>query len=163
MNWFNKLTAALLAGMLVLPPAPLLAKTRKGDKLRNEARAEELKGNFDHALELAEQAMATDASDPSYTLAVRRIRFETGAIHVKSGQRFRAAGKLPEALAEFEKAMGIDPASDIAIQEVRRTREMIEREKNGGQAPNASISPQERKTLTPADLERRETQERTDS
>lgn len=163
MKYCNQLTALLLSGILLLPPAPLLAKTRKGDKLRNDARAEELKGNYDHALELAEQAMSQDPSDPSYVLAVRRIRFESGAMHVKNGQRLRAAGKTDEALAEFEKALGTDPASDIAAQEVRRTRSMIERDKNGGDSPGAGISPQERKTLTPADLARRETQERSDS
>lgn len=163
MNRLNKLAAAALAGMLVLPATLLLAKTHKGDKLRNDARNEELKGNFDHALELAEQAMAQDPGDPSYVLAVRRIRFETGTIYVRNGQQLRKAGKLDEALAEFEKAMGIDPASDIAIQEVRRTREMIEREKNGGQPTGASLSPEERKTLTPAEVARRDTQERTES
>ena len=79
MSRLNQLTAILLAAFLILPPAPLAGKTRKGDKLRNEARNEELKGNFDHALELAEQAMATDPSDPSYVLEVRRVRFEAGA------------------------------------------------------------------------------------
>jgi hypothetical protein len=65
MTRFKQLTAILLASFLILPPAPLGAKTRKGDKLRNEARDEELKGNYDHALELAEQAMATDPCWPS--------------------------------------------------------------------------------------------------
>ena len=85
-----------------------MARTRKGDKLRAESRAEELKGNFDHALELAEAAMGEDASDPSYILLVRRVRFECGAAHVKNGQKVRAAGKLDEALEEFEKAAIVD-------------------------------------------------------
>ena len=68
-----------LAGILLLllvPLIPLVAKTKKGDKLRNDARAEELKGNYDHALELAEQAVKEDASDPAYLLEARRVRFE---------------------------------------------------------------------------------------
>jgi len=163
----NQLAALLLAALMILPPAPLssplMAKTRKGDKLRNDARAEELKGNFDHALELAEQAMALDPSDPSYMLEVRRVRFEAGLMHVKNGQRFRSAGKLDEALAEFEKAYGTDPASDIAQQEIRRTKEMIERSKNGGQPTATMVTPEDLRTLTPADLSRKETQQRIDS
>ena len=55
-----------------------MAGSRKGDKLRNEARVEETKGNFDHALQIAEQALDQDPSDPSYLLQVRRLRFEAG-------------------------------------------------------------------------------------
>jgi general secretion pathway protein D len=163
MSRLNQLTAILLAAFLILPPAPLGAKTRKGDKLRNDARNEELKGNFDHALELAEQAMATDPSDPSYVLEVRRVRFEAGAAHVKNGQKLRSQGKLDEALAEFQKAFGIDPSSDISEQEIRRTKEMIDRNKNGGQPTAANISPEEMKTLTPSELARKEAQQRIDS
>src|SRR5580693_8743713 len=45
-----QLTAMLLAGLLIMPPVSLVANNRKGDKLWNEARAEEAKGNLDHAL-----------------------------------------------------------------------------------------------------------------
>jgi len=160
----NQLTAVFLAALLLLPPAPLGAKTKKGDKLRNDARNEELKGNYDKSLELAEQAMATDPSDPSYVLEVRRVRFEAGLMHVKNGQKLRSDGKLPEALAEFQKAAATDPASDIAEQEIRRTKEMIERSKNGGQQPLAAdITPEDLRTLTPAELSRKQTQQRIDS
>ncbi len=42
-------------------------------------------------------------------------------------KRYGATGQLEQALAEFEKAYGLDPASEIAVQEIRRTKEMIER------------------------------------
>jgi general secretion pathway protein D len=163
MSRFNHFNAIILVFLLALPPLPLVAKTRKGDKLRNDARNEEVKGNLDHALELAEQAMSQDPSDPSYVLEVRRVRFEAGMFHVKNGQKIRAAGQLDEALAEFVKAYGMDPASDIAAQEIKRTKEMIERNKNGGQTPIASIGAEEKKTLTPSELARREAQDRTAS
>jgi len=163
MSRFNQLIAILLASVLILPPAPLDAKNRKGDKLRNEARTEEVKGNYDHAVELAEQAMATDPSDPSYVLLVRRLRYEAGAAHVRNGQKIRASGQLEQALAEFEKAYGLDPASDIAAQEIKRTKEMIERQKNGGIMPPPVVTAEDRRTLTPAELARKEQQVRTDS
>jgi general secretion pathway protein D len=167
MNSFNDLTvrqllSLVLVSLLLLPAAPLSAKTRKGDKLRDQAHAEETKGNFDRALELAEQAFSEDPGDPSYGLELRRVRFEAGAAHVKTGQKLRSAGRLEEALAEFEKAYGIDPASDIAVQEIRRTREMIHRNKTGSDAA-AALSPEERKILTPSELAKREVQDRTDS
>ena len=115
MNSFNRLTvqqvvdSCCLAALLALPPAPLLAANRKGDKFLNDARQEEAKGNLDHALQLAEQALEQDPSDPGYQLEVRRVRFEAGEMHVKNGQKLRNEGKLSEALAEFEKAYGTDP------------------------------------------------------
>jgi general secretion pathway protein D len=158
----NRLAVAFLSALLILPPAPLGAKTRHGDKLRNDARAEEVRGNYDHALELAEEAVATDPSDPSYVLVLRRIRFEAGLAHVKVGRQLRSDGKTAEALAEFQKAFGIDPSSDIAEQEIRRTKEMIERLKSGSE-PETIVTPEDRRTLTPSELSRKETQERVDS
>jgi general secretion pathway protein D len=158
----GQVLSLLLVSLLLFPATPLSARTRKGEKLREQARAEEVKGNLDHALELAEQAYSEDPGDASYALVLRRVRFEAGAAHVKSGQKLRSAGKLEEALAEFEKAFGTDPASDIAGQEIRRTREMIQRSKTGSDS-SAALTPDERKILTPSELARREAQDRTDS
>ena len=65
MSGFNRLTvqqliALALAFLLSMPSATLLAANRKGDKLLNEARQEEAKGNLDHALQLAGQALELD-------------------------------------------------------------------------------------------------------
>jgi general secretion pathway protein D len=83
---------------------------------------------------------------------------------VKNGQKLRNACKLSEALAEFEKAYGIDPASDIAGEEIRRTRAMIQR--NAGITDNpgaAARSKEEDKTLTPSEFAKKRSQERTDA
>lgn len=161
----KKITALLLACLLSLPPATLLASNRKGDKLLNDARQEEARGNLDHALQLAAQALEQDPSDPGYQLEVRRVRFEAGEMHVKNGQKLRNEGKLSEALAEFEKAYATDPSSDIAMQEIKRTREMIRRNSNpdnpGAALPGAQ--PEDEKTLTPSELAHKRSQERTDS
>jgi general secretion pathway protein D len=171
MSGFNRLTvqqlmAMVLAGLLILPPLTLVGGTRRGDKFLGDARQEEAKGNLDHALELAAQALEQDPSDQGYQLEVRRVRFEAGEMHVKNGQKLRNAGKIAEALAEFEKAYAIDPASDIAMQEIKRTREMILR----NSADNAGAAAQEKqrlkdedKTLTPAELAHKRAQERTDA
>src|ERR1019366_7996666 len=156
LQFMKQTVVFLLSWLMLLPPAPVLASSRKGEKLRAEARAEEVKGNLDHALELAEQAMDQDPGDPSYRLEVTRIRFEDGAMHLKNGQKLRNAGKLEEALAEFQKAYGVDPASDIAAQEIQATKKMIERAK----LPGAQA---EDRGLTPSALAHKQAQERTDS
>src|SRR5579862_6481907 len=162
MSAFNRLTALILARLLATPSIPLVAANRRGDKFLNDARQEEAKGNLDHALQLAAQALEQDPSDPGYQLEVRRVRFEAGEMHVKNGQKLRNEGKLGEALAEFEKAYGADPSSDIAMQEIRRTRQMIQRNANAGENPGTA-SLEEERTLTPSELARKRAQERTDS
>jgi general secretion pathway protein D len=162
MSAFSRLTAIILVLLLAMPSVPLWAGNHRGDKLLNDARQEEAKGNLDHALQLASQALEQDPSDPGYQLEVRRVRFEAGDMHVHNGQKLRNDGKLAEALAEFEKAYGTDPASDIAMQELRRTREMIRRNSNAADNPGAA-SLEEEKTLTPSELARKRAQERTDS
>jgi general secretion pathway protein D len=162
MSCFNRLTAIVLTILLAAPSVPLWAANRRGDKLFNDARQEEAKGNLDHALQLAGQALEQDPSDPGYQLEVRRVRFEAGSMHVKNGQKLRNEGKLSEALAEFEKAYATDPASDIAMQEIGRTRAMIRRNSNAADNPGAA-SLEEEKTLTPSELAHRRAQERTDA
>jgi general secretion pathway protein D len=158
MNFFKQLAAVVLAAFMILPPAPLMAGTRKGDKLRNEAREEETKGNMEKALELTSQALETDPGDPAYILQLHRIKFELGLQRLTAGRKLRAAGKLDDALAAFRGAYDADPSSDIAAQEIRRTQEMIDRARNGGKA-----SADEDKGLTPAELARKEQQARTNA
>jgi general secretion pathway protein D len=160
MSPFKHLTAVILAGILFMPPLPLAGRTRKGENLLKDSRAEQLKGNLDQALKLAEQALDEDRSDPAYQLQVRKLRFEDAAMHLKNGQKLRDAGKLDEALPEFEKAYGIDPASDIAIQEIKRTKEMIERNKKAASTPGAAK--EDEKALTPSQFAHKQSQDRTD-
>jgi general secretion pathway protein D len=159
MNFFKQLAAVVLAAFMILPPAPLRAGTRKGDKLRNQARDEETRGNFQKALDLTTQALDTDPADPAYLLQLHRLRFELGLQHLTAGRKLRDAGKLDEGLAEFQKAYDVDPSSDIAAQEIRRTQAMIDRVRGGGKA---SLNPAD-DALTPADLARKEQQARTDA
>src|SRR6202035_4758311 len=66
-----------------------------------------------------------------YRTSYERTRFLAAASHVHRGQLLRDAGKLQEALAEFQKAADIDSSSFIAQQELRRTQRMID----AGNAP----------------------------
>ena len=141
---------------LLAPSSDLLARTRKGDKFLKLARAAESRKDFDAALAYYNQAMTQDPADAAYELGMRRVRFQAGALHVHTGQLLRDSGKLDEALVEFQKAFGTDPSSPIALQEIKRTMEMLERNKAGALPASQAI-------LTPADLERQKTQDRIDS
>ncbi len=83
--------------------------------------------------------------DLRYRAAFERLRFEAAASIVHNGQKLRDDGKLDEAVAEFQKALTIDPALFIAKQELNRTLKLINDQRN----------PQPQAAGPPAGLERR--------
>ena len=125
---FRQLCSLWLVFLLLIPSLPLEAKNRKGDRLLNEGRKLEAKRDFEGALEFYEKALNEDGSDVGYQIAARRARFESSQIFVKKGQKLREAGNLEEALGAFSKALVLDPSSTIAIQEMRRTKTMLDAE-----------------------------------
>jgi general secretion pathway protein D len=131
------------------------AHTRKGDKFLAEGAVAESHKDWDAALDAYEKAMAEDPADVAYQMAIRRVRFQAGEMHVGAGQKMRAAGEIDKALAEFQKAYAIDPSSDVAEQELKKTLAMIERNRERG----AELTPKER-TLTPAELARDQEKEK---
>jgi len=139
---------------MVAVVAGVLTAKDKGDKLFKEGQAAESREDWDHALELYLQAMDQKPNDAAYMIAMRRARFQAGAKHVKQGQKLRSDGKLPEAMGEFQKALIADPASSIAIQEIKRTQQMLNAD---GKQPSSNV---EDRGLTPADRERKESDER---
>jgi general secretion pathway protein D len=152
MQKFDWCTRILSALALVLAFAAVGdARSSKGDRfLALGAQAESHK-DWDAALDDYEKALAEDPSEIAYQIAVKRVRFQAAQMHVNAGQKLRDAGEVDKALAEFQKAYAIDPSSSVAEQEVKRTLQMIERNKLRG----AELTPEER-TLTPVELARQE-------
>src|SRR3954452_19778737 len=128
MRDFSRLAVFLIAMALVCHP--LGARTRKGEKLLHDAREAEVRKQWEAALDLYEQAMLEDPTDAAYQLGMRRVRFEASAARINSGQKLRNEGRLEEALVEFQRAFAIDPSAGLAEVEIKRTKEMIEREKS---------------------------------
>ena len=144
-----RVLAAFLAVMLALGPMvpPAQARTKKGDDYLKKGREAEVRKQWETALDFFEKAMLEDPSDAAYQLSAKRVRFQAAMARVDTGGKLRQAGQLEEALAEFQKAYAIDPSSAIAEQELKRTKEMIEREKN----PQGRASSPEERGLTPAE------------
>jgi general secretion pathway protein D len=146
-----------LAALVAMAVSPTLeARTKKGDKLLALSRAAELRKEWDKSLELAEQALSEDPADVAYQLTTTRLRFYTSQYHIDLGKKLREQGQLEQALAEFQKAYGINPASAMAEEEISRTKRMIEREQN---KPAAEQKPEER-GLTPTEVMKRKDEKR---
>lgn len=150
--------AFVLAFHSVVVPLPLEAKTRKGEKLMRDAQIAEAKGEYDKALELYEQALATDPRDTAYKMGLDRLRFQAAQKMVDRGEKLRAEGKLEEALALFQKAFALDPASSIAEQRMRQTFDMIKREKKEGKKDDS-----DERGMTAADRVRKQNEAKLDT
>ncbi len=100
--------------------------------LYNKGKDAEARQNYEAAYDFFKQAYEQKPRDLAYRTSYERTRFLAGASHVHRGQLLREAGKLQEALTEFQKAAEIDSASFIAQQELRRTQKLIN---DAGSAP----------------------------
>jgi len=89
-------------------------------------------------------------------LGERRVRFQVGMLHVEAGQKLRQAGKLGEALVEFQKAFAVDPSSAIALQEIRRTTEALDQMRKGPASPGD-------KPMTAVEQAQKQSQDRIES
>jgi general secretion pathway protein D len=102
---------------------PIAADSAKS--LFNKGKDAEARQNYEAAFDFYKQAYEQKPKDLAYRTSYERTRFLAGASHVHRGQLLREAGKLQEALAEFQKGAEIDSASFIAQQEIRRTQKLI--------------------------------------
>jgi general secretion pathway protein D len=162
MYLFNRLTAIVLTTLLLCPTLPLEARTKKGDKFLAEGRIHEQKKEWDEALDNYEKALSEDPADIVYQMAATKVHFQAGQSHIDKGMKLRSAGQLGEALIEFQKAYAINPGSAAAAQEVRRTTEMIERERRRVEETGKESTPKER-ALTEGEKAKKETEDRIDS
>lgn len=118
--------AVFLAAAALIFVQPGEGSDRKARGLFDKGRQAELVKDYEKALEFYELAGQEAPKDHRYNLAVRRLRFVAGQMHVETGHRFREQGSLEDALGEFQQALAIDPASSVAAQEYHRTLELIE-------------------------------------
>ncbi|HTB14510.1 MAG TPA: hypothetical protein VK752_23225 [Bryobacteraceae bacterium] len=106
----------------------------KGDADYKEAKAAESHEDWDRALKAYMSALDKNPGNPVFMIGMRRMRFQSAQLHVNQGQKMRADGKTVEALGEFQKALLADPASAIAIQEIKRTQAMLDEKPEGKKA-----------------------------
>ncbi len=124
----TRLTRPALLLVLLCLSLPTFADQAK--TLYEKGADAEARQNYEQAYDFYKQAYALKPKDLKYRSSYERTRFLSAASHVHRGQILRDAGKLDEALVEFQKAIEIDPSSFIAQQEMRRTQQMIREAQN---------------------------------
>ena len=97
----------------------------KGGSDYNQGKKAETLKDYDSAVQYYEKALASDPNNASYRIKVNQLRFEAAESHIKAGISLRDKGNLQGAAAEFQRASTIDPSSPIAVQELRKTLDML--------------------------------------
>jgi general secretion pathway protein D len=129
---------------LVAVTLPAVAADKAKD-LYAKGQDAEARQQFEAAYDFYKQAYDLKPKDLRYRASFEHARFEAAASIVHRGQKLREEGKLDEAIAEFQKALTVDPSLFIAKQELLRTQKMINDQHN---PPPQAAGP-------PSSLERR--------
>jgi len=116
--------------LLLVAAVTLPAIADKAKDLFNQGQDAEARQQYETAYGFFKQAYDLKPKDLRYRASFERIRFEAAASMVHNGQKLRDDGKLDEAVAEFQKALAIDPSLFIAKQELIRTQKMINDQHN---------------------------------
>ena len=131
---FRPAAIALLVVAVILP----IGAADSAKSLYNKGKDAEARQNYEAAFDFYKQAYELKPRDLAYRSSYERTRFLAAASHVHRGQLLRDAGKLQEALTEFQKAAEIDSSSFIAQQEIRRTQKLID---SANAAPPKAAAP----------------------
>jgi len=130
---------------LVVAVVTLPAAADKAKDLFKQGQDAEARQNYEAAYDFFKKAYDLKPKDLRYRASFERSRFEAAAAIVHRGQKLRDEGKLDEAVAEFQKAVSVDPSLFIAQQELKRTQKMI----------NDKTNPQPQAAGPPNSLERK--------
>jgi general secretion pathway protein D len=88
----------------------------------------ESQNKLDEAFEQYSKAHSLKPKDARYFTAYTRVRFYAAMEHIKRGQALREAGKLQDAIVEFQKGAEIDHTNFVAKEEARRTEDLIRKQ-----------------------------------
>ena len=115
---------------LWLVAVTLPAVADKAKDLFAKGQDAEARQQYEAAYDFYKQAYDLKPKDLRYRASFEHARFEAAASIVHRGQKLREEGKLDEAIAEFQKALTVDPSLFIAKQELLRTQKMINDQQN---------------------------------
>lgn len=140
--------------LLAVAAGSAAAHNKKGDKLFKLGEKAETEKQYDKAVDYYDQALATEPKDPGYLMADQRAHSKAAEWHIEQGKVLQSQQRLSEALVEFQRALLADPSSQLALQEVRDTTQMVNQKEHS--APGTLI-------LTPAERARRDMEQRIQS
>ena len=124
--------------MAAVLPAMASSSDKAAKALYDKGQVAQARQDYIEAYNDYHQAWQLKPTDLRYRAAAEFVRFLASASYVHQGEILMNAGKLQEALTDFEQALAIDPSSFIAQQQANKVRELLLK----GQAPPPAPTPQ---------------------
>lgn len=120
----------VLALLLMVAVSALASNVKQAKQLYQKGAEAQARQDYITAYNFYHQAYQMQPSDLTYRAAYEYVRFLAAASYVHQGEILTNAGKLQEALTDFEQALAIDPSSFIAQQQANKIRLMIKQSMN---------------------------------
>src|SRR6059058_120716 len=146
--FFRALPLLLLCCLAAIGSAPAYAQneseTSKSAKSWNKlGETAEAHKDFDTAFQDYQHAYHLKPTDLRYKAAFARMRFQAAASHVDRGRVLIQSGDLNGAMAQFQRALEIDPSYQAAQQEIDQLQKQMAATPPGGPpAPTEQASRQ---------------------
>lgn len=120
----------VLALLLLLAVSALASNVKQAKQLYQKGVEAQARQDYITAYNFYHQAYELQPTDLTYRSAFEYVRFLAAASYVHQGELLMNAGKLQEALTDFEQALAIDPSSFIAQQMANKIRLMLRQSMN---------------------------------
>jgi len=133
-----RLTLPLVIAFCVTGFGSAAAYAQSASKLDKRGEEAENRQNYDAAYEDYRLAAQKSPSDLRYKTHLDRVRFLAAVSHVDRGRVLRQSGDLNGALAEFNRALQIDPSNQTAQQEIDL---ILQSQPKPGEAPPPEPAP----------------------
>jgi general secretion pathway protein D len=128
----------VLALLLILAVSTLASNTKQAKQLYQKGVDAQARQDYITAYNFYHQAYELQPTDLTYRSAYEFVRFLAAASYVHQGELLMNAGKLQEALTDFEQALAIDPSSFIAQQMGNKIRLMLKQSMNPTPSPTSA-------------------------
>jgi general secretion pathway protein D len=124
--------------------AAFLSAAETAKTLYQKGMKAEAREDYEAAFDFYKAAYQQKPEELKYRVPYERTRMLASASKIRRAQKLREQSKMAEALVLFQQAIEIDPSSDIAAQEIRRTQLMMQKASpGGGQALSPTPRPDE--------------------
>jgi general secretion pathway protein D len=114
----------LLLSMPAIAPV-VHAKSKSAKALYKAGQAAEAKDDYLAAYEAYAAAYQKDPGNLYYKTSYQRLKFTAAAVHTHQGEKLRDQGDMSGAMTEFMRALEIDPANELAKQDIQQTKQKI--------------------------------------
>jgi general secretion pathway protein D len=113
--------------LLTMPAlAPVVhAKDKSAKTLYKEGLAAEAKDDYLAAYAAYAAAYQKDPKNLYYKTSYERLKFTAASVHTHQGEKLRDQGDMSGAMTEFMRALEVDPANELAQQDIRQIKQKI--------------------------------------